>query len=45
MLFEDVDANDGIVELGIRRLDKFVVHVLLVFERVEAFEDELEKSF
>ncbi len=44
MVAEDVDANDGLVELGIGRLHQLVVDVLLVLQGVEALEHELEQG-
>jgi hypothetical protein len=41
---EDVDANDGLVELRVSGLNELVVDVLLVFERVEALEDKVEQG-
>ena len=36
MIFEDVDADDGFVEVGIRGLNQLVVHVLRVFQSVKS---------
>ena len=38
---EDVDANDGLLELGIGRLDHGEVLVFLVVERIEPLENKL----
>ena len=36
MILENVDADDGLVEVWIRRLNQFVVDVLRVIQCVEA---------
>ena len=40
----DVDSDDGLVEIGVGRLDDRVVDVVQVAECVESFEDKLEES-
>lgn len=42
MVSEDVDANDSVVEVRVRRLENVVVGVLLVVECFEALEDKFE---
>jgi len=41
---ENVDSNDGLVEVGVRALDDVVVEMLLVTESVHSLEDELEEG-
>lgn len=38
-----VDANDGLLEFGIRRPDDGVVGVLEILQTVETFQHELEQ--
>lgn len=40
----DIDANDGLFEIRIRRTYDCVVGMLLVFERIETFHHEFEQS-
>jgi len=41
---EDVDSNDGLVEVRVRALNDVVVEMLLVSESVHSLEDELEEG-
>lgn len=43
MRLEDIDADDGAVELGVRGLHQLIVEVLLVANRVKALEYKLKQ--
>lgn len=43
MLSEHIDPNQTILEFWIRRLDQFVISVLLIVQRIESLDDELEQ--
>ena len=45
VLSEDVDTDDGVLPLGVRRLDNVVIKMLLPSELVESLEDEFEERF
>lgn len=44
MTSEDVDSDDGLVEVRVGALNDVVVEMLLVSERVHALEDEFEEG-
>ena len=44
MIPEDIHANDGLVEVGVRALRNIVVEVLLIAKRIHSLEDEVEQG-
>ena len=44
VVMEDVHSHYRLVELRISALDQLVVKMLLIVERIEAFEDEIKEG-